>query len=85
MKKKETVCLDDGQMKNIIKAARADESGDKKRQKKACPKALDFVQKYAPKSEKEKPSEIEKLAEKLAVRKAKSWLRKKMPNMEGWF
>jgi len=84
-KKTETVCLDDGQMKNIINAARADESGDKKRQKKACPKALDFVQKYAPRKENEKPSKAEKFIESLALKKTKSWLRKKIPDTSGWF
>ena len=66
MTDEETVCLNDEQMKNIIEAARADESGDKNRIKKACPKAYNFVTKYAPKKKlkKEPKDAIESLIDR---------------------
>lgn len=82
------VCLDEVQMKNIIKAARADESGDPKRIKKACPKALEFVQEYAPgqkKEVKEKPSKLEKTIERMALKKINAKIREILPDTSGWF
>lgn len=85
------VCLDEVQMKNIIKAARADESGDPKRIKKVCAKALEFVQEYAPgqkketKEVKEKPSKFEKTVERMALKKINAKIRELLPDTSGWF
>jgi len=89
--KDDHVCLDDIQMKNIITAARADESGDPKRIKKACPKAMDFVQEYAPGEKKEKkeirekPSKLEKTVERMALKKINAKIRELLPDTSGWF
>ena len=75
----EKVCLNDTQMKNIIDAARADESEDKQRIKKACPKALKFVRGYRPKKKKPKDedgSPAVEVAERVLSRKANSIISK---------
>lgn len=90
-KKSDHVCLDEVQMKNIITAARADESGDQKRIKKVCPKALEFVQEYSPGQKKEtkdiqeKPSKLEKTVERMALKKINAKIRELLPDTSNWF
>lgn len=72
MKKKETVCLDDTQMKNIIDAARADVTGQTK---KVCPKALKFVRGYHPKKKiQDTAADVEKWIDRKITQKARAFV-----------
>jgi len=79
----ETVCLNDKQMKNLIEAARADGSNDKKAKKKACQKALKFVQTYLP-QKKESPGP-DRTIERFTISKIIKFFKSKIPDTKGWF